>query len=490
MYRPLLSRLLTASLASLTLIAAPAAAAAEQESFRPVKRTANALVFDVKELDPAEVRKASVKVRSGNAHSRQRPVSRKVTRRVRLAAQHNNRLRIRNGKGELKVVVEPTATTDPAPAPEPAPDTDTGSGSGTGSGSNDTPSATGYAPSSSLGAVPADAIYLAPGGSDQASGTKQDPFKTLAAAGAASEPGDTVVLGAGTYGALGVTQDMKFSGTAAEPITFRGDPSGPMPRILGHFRISGSYQHFNYLLFDGPTGQIKPPTADNPTGEQVQVTVIGSSVNGIEISDSEIRDSLWHAGIFASTANDIRITGNYIHHNGNPDDPGQENMSHGIYFARGSGLIANNVIADNVARGVQMYQGPHDVRIANNTIVRNGKSGIQFANETTNSVAVNNIVAYNGEYGIRSATLTGSGNEVRRNLIWANGSADWKTLTDGLGFVDNINADPGFGPNGDLRLPAGSPAIDAGLSAYAPATDFDGKGRQGAGPDLGAFEIG
>lgn len=483
MFRPLWTRLLIASVALLALFAAPAAAtAADKESFRPIKRTSNALIFDVKQLDPAEIRKAWAEIRSGRAHNRQRPVSRKVTRKVRLAAQRNNRLRVRTnngGKGKLTVIVEPAASpSEPAPAPAP----DAGDGTGT-------PSTTGYTPASSLGPVPADALYVAPGGSDAASGTRQDPFGTLAKASAAAEPGDTVVLLAGTYGALGVTQDMRDSGTAAAPITFRGDPSGPMPRILGHVRISGSYQHFNYLLFDGPTGQIKPPTADNPTGEQVQVTVIGSAVNGIEISDSEIRDSLWHAGIFASTANDIRITGNYIHNNGNPNDPGQENMSHGIYFARGSGLIANNVIADNVARGVQLYQGPHDVRIANNTIVGNGKSGIQFGNETANSIAVNNIVAYNGEFGIRTSSLTGTGNEVRRNLIWANGTADWRTLTDGLGFVDNLNVDPGFGPGGNLRPPADSPAVDSALSAYAPTADFDGKARLGAGPDLGAFEI-
>ena len=489
MFRPVWTRLVLVSVALLAIFVAPAiASAADKQSFRPIKKTKHVLVFDVKKVDPAEVRKAWAKIRSRKAHNRQRPVSRKVTRKVRLAAKRNNRLRLRTkggGKGKLTVIVEPTEEASapaPSPAPSPAPDGSTDGGS-------DSPSTTGYTPSSSLGPVPADALYVSPSGSDQASGTRQAPFQTLAKAGATAEPGDTVVLLAGTYGALGVTQDMKHSGSAGAPITFRGDPSGPMPRILGHVRISGSYQHFNYLLFDGPTGQIKPPTADNPNGEQVQVTVIGSAVNGIEISDSEIRDSLWHAGIFAATANDIKITGNYIHHNGDVNDPGQENMSHGIYFARGSGLIANNVITDNVARGVQLYQGPHDVRIANNTIVRNGKSGIQFGNETTNSVAVNNIVAYNGEFGIRSSSLTGSGNEVRRNLIWANGTADWRTLTDGLGFVDNLNVDPGFGPNGDLRLPAGSPAVDRGLSAYAPAADFDGKARLGAGPDLGAFEV-
>ena len=67
------------------------------------------------------------------------------------------------------------------------------------------------------------------------------------------------------------------------------------------------------------------------------MTVYGPTVNGVEISDSEIRDSDWHAGIYLSAANDVRITGNYIHDNGDFGDPSQANDSHGIYFSRARG---------------------------------------------------------------------------------------------------------------------------------------------------------
>jgi hypothetical protein len=44
---------------------------------------------------------------------------------------------------------------------------------------------------------------------------------------------------------------------------------------------------------------------------------------------------------------------------------------------------------------------------------------------------------------------------------------------------------------GDYHLQAGSPAIDAGTSAGAPTTDFEGHGRPcGAGVDIGAYESG
>ena len=346
-----------------------------------------------------------------------------------------------------------------------------------------------YIRDSELGPVPSDAYHLAPQGVDSNPGTAEQPWRTIERAIESVEPGDTVVLEPGTYGARGMTHSFATAGAPGAPITFRGAPSGPIPQILGHVRISADYQRLNYLLFDGPTGPVNAPTAENPRGEQVQITILGSSVDGIEISGSEIRNSLWHAGIYASTANDVRIMGNWIHHNGDVTDPGQENQSHGIYFDRGSGTIANNLITDNVARGVQLYAEPDGLVITNNTIIGNGKAGIQFAAQTANCVAVNNVVAYNGEHGIRSASLEGSGNLVRQNLVWDNGLD--LGPAEGLTMRDNLRAYPGFGSASDYRPPAGSPAIDRAVASYAPSRDFHAVPRPlGGGPDLGAFETG
>jgi Right handed beta helix region len=335
--------------------------------------------------------------------------------------------------------------------------------------------------------VPAGAYYVSPTGSDANPGTATAPWLTLKRAVTTAEPGDTVVLRAGTYGARGTTHQMNEAGTASAPITYRGYPGEAMPRILGHFRISASYQRFSGLLFDGPTGSVKTPTTENPAGEQVQVSINGSAVNGIEISRSEIRNSDWHAGIFLAAGRDIRIVGNHIHGNGNEDDPGQFNQSHGIYWHSGSGLISNNVIENNLARGVQLYQTPTDVIVANNTIVKNGKAGIQFAAGTSDSIAVNNIVADN-EYGIRTSGLSGTGNVARNNMLWDNSRGNL-ALTDGLSLSANAIANAQFMGAGDYRLQATSPAIDAAVPSFAPADDFASLARGiGAGPDLGAFE--
>jgi Right handed beta helix region len=253
-------------------------------------------------------------------------------------------------------------------------------------------------------------------------------------------------------------------------------------------RILAGDQRFAGILFDGPTGPVQASTADNPDGEQVQVAVGGEDqpVDRVEISGCEIRDSGWHAGVYLEEADGVRLIGNYIHDNGDFADPSQANQSHGIYWHSGSGLIANNLIEHNVARGIQLYQQPHDVTIAHNTIVRNGKTGIQFANDTRDSLAVGNVVALNGEYGIRASDLAGSGNVARGNLLWGNPSGDLALLGK-LAAEDNVVQDGRFAPG--YRLQATSPGIDRGLPSYAGPIDYLGVPRPlGAAPDIGALE--
>lgn len=91
---------------------------------------------------------------------------------------------------------EPTTSPTQAPSPTPTPTT--------------TPTVpvtpqpnTGDAGAATIGstnyAVPDGAIFVAPSGSDNASGTEQQPFRTIAHAVSTARTGDTVVLRAGTY---------------------------------------------------------------------------------------------------------------------------------------------------------------------------------------------------------------------------------------------------------------------------------------------------
>jgi hypothetical protein len=331
--------------------------------------------------------------------------------------------------------------------------------------------------------------FVSNSGSNRNPGTKSEPWRTIGKAVSKARPGMRIVIKPGHYGARGRTIEVDASGTRSSPITFTGYPHKRRPKILGYFEITGHDLGFRRLRFIGPTGRIKPITPDNPKGEQVEVAIRGG--DRVEITRSEVSDSDWHAGIYIHRADQVRLTRNYVHDNGD-DGPccleHQKNSSHGIYFSSGSGLVANNVIEHNLARGVQLYPRPHHVVVKENTIVRNRNTGVQVSKFAARNKIANNIVAFNADYSIRSYRLTGQGNAVIRNIVW-DSEQPFGTSTDGLIMRGNLTAVPGFVGPTDYHLTSDSPAIDKANPFFTVEEDFDGLPRpQRAAFDIGAFE--
>jgi parallel beta-helix repeat protein len=305
-------------------------------------------------------------------------------------------------------------------------------------------------------------------------------------------PGDVGCLRAGTYGARGVETFMTVSGTPSAPITLKGYPGEAIPTILGFFPIDGEYIVISGLLFDGPTGQIP----GNPDPETAQISIFSRNV---EINRCEVRNSLGHAGIYLQNAFNTRLIGNYIHDNGRFGDPTTAYQDHGIYFASGSGLIANNIIERNWSYGIQLYPSASEVVVQQNTIIKNVQAGIIIADDPddpgnappANNRIVNNIVAYNEQNSIISWRLPcGGNNVVQKNLVWGNGNGNLGNNTDCLTLVNNIQADPLFVGAFNYHLQYASPAINAADNPFTQPDDYDGIARpQGFASDIGAFEF-
>jgi hypothetical protein len=123
--------------------------------------------------------------------------------------------------------------------------------------------------------------------------------------------------------------------------------------------------------------------------------------------------------------------------------------------------------------------------------VGNRQTGVQVGKYAAHNTIANNVVANNVNYSIRSYRLTGTGNQVIRNIVW--GSAQpFGTLTSGLNKGENMrSADPAFVGSTDYHLRSSSPAIDRANPnpLYTVDQDFDGVPRpQGDAFDIGAFE--
>jgi parallel beta-helix repeat protein len=393
-------------IALLVLVAAPAANA-ERRSFKPVRASSHGFVFKVP-LAPGTVRAAKLRIGNrtiGLRLSRVRHGVRDHVLHLRVHGKRGRAAAARRGHHAVRLILRTKAARHPARRP-----------------ARQVPATP----------APTPTAFVSPTGSDANPGTAAAPWQTLGHASEASAPGAVVELAPGDYGAVGTITRLTRSGQAGSPITFIGRAGAAAPRILGQLRIEGEYIEVHHVLLDGPTGRVAATSADNPGGEDVKLWIRGDHA---VLAGSEVRGSQWHAGVFVSDADDVRIADNDIHDNGDVGNEAQSNLDHGIYWASGSGEIVGNQIARNVAYGVHLYPDANHVTVADNEISGNRRGGVIVAEHASNNTIVDNAISGNRE-GLKTYALDGGGNVARGNRIWANWEADLGD-TDGLALEGN-----------------------------------------------------
>jgi parallel beta-helix repeat protein len=320
-------------------------------------------------------------------------------------------------------------------------------------------------------------FYVAPWGSNVSPGTKAKPWRTIQKALNALRAGQTAFVRRGTY-----REAATFwrSGSPSSPITLRAYP-GERPIVTGRLKITGQYLRVMRLIFRG--------SSFNRTGALIYV----SGAAHIVIARNVVRDGRMsgiYVGDTGDPSHDITIIRNNIHDNGR-----HANQDHGIYCDNClDSVIANNIIAHNYARGIQLYDNPKRTLVTENTIVSN-LTGIVFGGEGTSTaddnLVVNNIIAYNRRFGVSTywPDAVGTGNEMRRNLVFGNKVRN--IYVQGVAVRETILKAPRFVDPAHRRyhLRFGSPAINRAMSAYSEPIDYDGDRRpKGSAPDLGMDE--
>lgn len=347
------------------------------------------------------------------------------------------------------------------------------------------------------------AFYASPTGSDANPGTLTAPWRSVTKANSL-QPGQILYLRAGTYGARGTTAlDFSARGTAGAPITVAGYPGDGRPLIQGRLYMSGDFIRLTNVIIDGPTGNVGGP---GPGGEAITIVLKGSFN---ELSNAEVRFDQWHAGVGVDGADHYIVMNNYIHDNGGylgdySKSDAQWNTSHGMYNSPSSyGLVANNVIEHNDAKGLMGRHDANHIIVVNNTVVANGRFGIDVAESTRDWILANNILLNNGTIkgggGIGTPGSGGTSYVEINNMFWNNGTTGSTTWDNNATIINNVVADPMLvnpavatdhqnpSPNTDNQLRAGSPAIGFAAPNYALPFDITGKCR-GASPDAGAYE--
>jgi MYXO-CTERM domain-containing protein len=380
-----------------------------------------------------------------------------------------------------------------------------------------------------LGSVAsADTLHVTAGGSIQAAADK-------------AVAGDTVVVHAGTYAGFKVTK----RGTASAPITFVADGDVTIAGTMTANRDAIWIEDASYIVIDGFTvtqaqrAGIAALTCDhvtiknNKTDRNARWGIFSGFCDDLVVEHNEASRSGTEHGIYASNSADrpiIRdntVWGNAmagIHMNGDVNFGGDGIISDAI--------VEGNVLRDNGRLGGSAINGDGIVNatIRNNLLDGNHASGVSLyaidgGGPSTGNRVINNTIRMAADARWAINIQDGSrGNTIRNNvLLDANPSrgavsicdtcmaglvadhnavvgrfelgasvvdlAAWRTRTgDTTSFAASdelfMNA-----TGGDLALRPGSPAIDAGVTDGAPATDITGRARpQGASIDIGAYE--
>lgn len=364
---------------------------------------------------------------------------------------------------------------------------------------------------------------------DTGPGTETTPYCNITPAAKLAQPGDTVLVGTGTY-----TERVTIarSGTEAAPVIFTAAP-GATPVVT-----SPSYAFYmtakSWIVINGFTVSncvsygIYAKDSSHITLTNNHVTLSGQPVSGYtksgiylyNTSDSVVADNIADYNSDAGIKLNYGATRNWIGRNqANHNARGYTRAAPGIDVRSGGNTIEANIAHDNEDTGIQIYagasnnlvvrnvtydNGDHGIdvsssptqRIIGNTVYNNVAAGINVEGSSTGVTVMNNIAVDNGigsprtHGNIRVDKTSTTGTTLDYNIyhltavdtmvIW--GSTSYKTLaamrTASGQEAHGIQGDPlWMNPGGgDFHLASGSPAIDSANSGASGQTVIDVEG--------------
>jgi len=345
--------------------------------------------------------------------------------------------------------------------------------------------------------VDAATYYVSISGSDSNPGTSDQPLRNILMAYGLTNPGDTVIVMPGTYSETYNDYGLRLnrSGLPGRPITVK---SAEKWQAVLDGQIDNS--HKNVVWMDGDYNVLEGFVITNGSYGGIWMEAVGNVVLNNEIhhngngGDPESPDG--QNGIFSAGGTGHQYVGNYVHHNGRIQ--WDSNLDHGLYLCADNELIANNIVTNNSAMGLQIagYDTVSNMHVYNNVFAFNGGAGVLLWMDI-DGVDIKNNITYSNGFGIGTYGAHGWGVVVENNVGFGDRQGFMNFGNDGTSsdltysLANNIEADPQFvnARAEDFRLQSSSPAINSGAYISEITSGYEGNSRTaGTSYDIGAYE--
>ncbi len=314
--------------------------------------------------------------------------------------------------------------------------------------------------SQSARAASPQTYYVSTSGNDSGSGSSTQPFRTIQRGSSILQPGDTLLVGPGTYTEALI--DVIPSGrdwsapvtikalNAAQPPIVRPSSSQYAERVVQLQNFHGSAVH--HIIIDG--------FVFDGSNVQWEVIKISLTAHDIRLLNSEAAYAPGSGIVIDYTSPGGNfLSGLNVHNNGKTD------LDHGIYIAGSYNTVVNSTVYNNAGWGIHVYSsyGPiSNDAIEANTCFDNARAGgygagiglYSGANHTaignkvwgnhdgifvdfgaTNALVNGNTVYDNADYGIIIGSQAKS-SMVKNNTLYSNPTETWDYSKSAV-FQDN-----------------------------------------------------
>lgn len=260
-------------------------------------------------------------------------------------------------------------------------------------------------------------LYVAADGSDDSSGTAEDPWATLDHALDQLRAGDTLTVREGTY---------------RERISVEANPGEPDAPIVVQAAADEHPVIYGLLWIRGPDHWVIDGinvTWDGEENDDNEHMVKITNGTGWTLQNAELWGAQSYAALLVASSGDDApsgwtVTGNCIHDTYATNDTNQDHL---VYVNTGSeatdGVVEDNLLfgADN-GSGIKLggssedSGGAHGVTVRHNTIVDTAQGILIAWDSSHNTITANLFAGTDAGYGhVRGYQLSGEGNVVEGN---------------------------------------------------------------------------